>query len=248
LTLITNAELSMLCVTAAGLGVGHTALGPDHTLPFIALSRARQWGVRRTILVTVLCGIGHVAGSVLIGLVGIGLGLAVLEHEALDAWRGRVAGWLLLGTGLTYLAWGVHRAIRNRPHTHLHAHADGTVHRHEHVHDAEHVHVHDRIGADGGATRPSRPLTAWMLFIVLVLGPCKSLIPLLIVPASHGGPWTVAVVAAVFGAATILTMTTIVVAGCWLLPVDGLGRFSRFGHAAAGLVLSLCGVGVTLGL
>ena len=68
--------LTTLTITAASIGFLHTLLGPDHYLPFIAMSRARQWSPARTALVTVLCGVGHVAGSVLPGVIGIALGPA----------------------------------------------------------------------------------------------------------------------------------------------------------------------------
>ena len=56
-----------LTLTAAGLGVLHTVTGPDHYIPFIAMSRVGRWSVAKTLMVTLLCGLGHVAGSVLLG-------------------------------------------------------------------------------------------------------------------------------------------------------------------------------------
>ena len=128
--------------TAATIGVIHTLLGPDHYLPFVAMSRAGRWSLARTVTVTLLCGMGHVLGSVLVGLVGIALGAAVFSLESIEAARGQIAGWLLIGFGLAYTAWGLRRAYRDQPHAHVHVHADGTVHAHEHVHDTEHAHVH----------------------------------------------------------------------------------------------------------
>ena len=107
-------SLAILCGTAASIGLVHTLLGPDHYVPFIALARARRWSARRTLLVTLACGLGHVVGSVLIGFVGIGLGMAVLTLEDFEAGRGTLAGWLLLAFGLAYMAWGVRRAVRKR--------------------------------------------------------------------------------------------------------------------------------------
>ena len=51
----------------AAIALTHTLLGPDHYVPFIAIGRARGWSVRRTLVVTVLCGAAHVLSSVLIG-------------------------------------------------------------------------------------------------------------------------------------------------------------------------------------
>ena len=137
-----DGSILTLCGAAASIGVLHTVLGPDHYVPFVAMSRAGRWSLAQTLTVAVLCGIGHVLGSVVLGLIGIAVGVGVFELEHIERWRGDVAGWLLVAFGLVYFAWGVRRALRNRPHTHLHVHADGTLHAHEHVHQTEHLHVH----------------------------------------------------------------------------------------------------------
>ncbi|MDB4582328.1 hypothetical protein N9164_04185 [Draconibacterium sp.] len=62
---------NILILTAASLGFVHTVLGPDHYIPFIALSKARNWSLPKTLGVTALCGIGHVLGSIAIGLIGV---------------------------------------------------------------------------------------------------------------------------------------------------------------------------------
>ena len=84
---------------AVVIGLGHTILGPDHYVPFIAMARARSWSLARTLVITVLCGIGHVGSSVVIGALGIAVGWAVGSMEAFEGVRGGLAGWLLLGFG-----------------------------------------------------------------------------------------------------------------------------------------------------
>ena len=66
-----DAETALLVATAAGIALLHTLAGPDHYLPFIMMSRARQWPLRRSLLVTFLCGLGHVLSSVVLGAVGV---------------------------------------------------------------------------------------------------------------------------------------------------------------------------------
>jgi nickel/cobalt exporter len=136
-------ELLLLCGTAASLGFVHTLIGPDHYVPFVAMSRVGRWSLRKTLVITVLCGVGHVLSSVLIGLAGLALGVAVFQLERIEGWRGDLAGWLLVAFGLAYLFWGLKRAWRHQPHSHFHAHPDGTVHVHEHNHELEHLHAHD---------------------------------------------------------------------------------------------------------
>ena len=130
-----NAEIGLLVLTAVSIGSVHTLLGPDHYLPFVAMSAARGWSRRRTLWITALCGAGHVLGSVVIGAIGIGIGISVSRLEWFEGLRGDVAAWLLTGFGFAYMAWGLKKAWRSRPHSHHHAHADGTLHHHEHHHD-----------------------------------------------------------------------------------------------------------------
>jgi len=163
----TGSELGILAATAGSIGFIHTLTGPDHYLPFIVIGRARQWPLARTLGVTALCGLGHVLGSVALGLIGIGLGLAVGRIEIIEGIRGDLASWLLISFGIVYAAWGLRKAMRDRPHTHRHHHADGTEHDHHHSHHHEHSHVHDE-------TASRRSLTPWALFVIFVLGPCAN--------------------------------------------------------------------------
>lgn len=241
-------EMLLLCGTAATIGLVHTVLGPDHYLPFVAMSRIGRWPLRKTVLVTVLCGIGHVLSSVALGLIGIALGLAVFKLESIESWRGDVAGWLLLAFGLVYFVWGVRRAIRNRPHTHKHIHVDGTAHAHEHAHADEHVHVHKPSDAPGGEARTANTMTPWILFTIFVFGPCEPLIPILMYPAAKGRMVDVLLVTAIFGLTTLLTMTTIVVGASMGMASLSLGRLERYGHALAGFVVLACGAAIKAGL
>src|SRR5512139_3971333 len=120
-------SLTALISTAAFIGAFHTMAGPDHYVPFIAMARARGWSLARTLSITLACGVGHVAGSIVLGALGIALGWAVSGLEWFEGFRGDAAGWLLVGFGLAYMVWGIRNAIRNRPHAHWHPHADGDV-------------------------------------------------------------------------------------------------------------------------
>lgn len=231
--------LPMLLSLAAFIAVVHTVTGPDHYVPFVAMSRAGRWSLRRTMGVTVLCGVGHVLGSVLIGVVGMGAGYAVERLQWFEGVRGGLADWLMLGFGLAYLAWGLRRAAVNRPHTHVHAHADGTVHVHEHRHREEHVHVHLHATERDAGPRPS--LTPWVLFTIFIFGPCEPLIPILMVPAMQRSAWSAALVVSTFAVCTIATMALAVLAGYYGLRGVSFARWERYSHALAGLALAVCG-------
>ena len=228
-----DASLPILLSTAASIGLVHTLLGPDHYLPFVAMAKARQWSRVKAVTITILCGVGHVLGSVVLGLLGVALGWAVGSMEIVESFRGELAAWALIIFGLTYGTWGLWRAIRRKPHTHVHVHGNGIVHTHAHDHTAEHAHVHD------GPSRTT--ITPWVLFTIFVLGPCEPLIPILMIPATDHSWWALLLVVAVFGITTIGTMTVVATAlifGLDLVPVKGLERWS---HALAGLAIVLSG-------
>lgn len=231
-------DLTILLVAAASIGLFHTLFGPDHYLPFVVMARARRWSMAKTTWITVLCGVGHILGSVALGLVGIALGTAVKRLEAVESFRGNLAAWGLIAFGLVYFVWGLRRAFRRTPHAHHHAHGAGESHVHTHTHTAEHVHVH----ADAKANTTS--LTPWVLFTIFAFGPCEPLIPILMYPAAKSSILGVALVAGVFAVVTVLTMTTIVLVSSFGISFGRLGRFERYSHALAGAAICLSGLAV----
>ena len=239
-----------LVVTTAVIGVIHTAAGPDHYLPFIAMARIGRWSTSKLMWVTMLCGAGHVLSSAVIGLVGIAFGLGLDSLDRIESARGDLAGWLLVGFGMAYLLWGIRHAIRNHPHKHLHVHADGTVHCHPHVHQGEHLHLHPHAPEvnDDPSERAVESMTPWVLFTIFLFGPCEVLIPMVMYPAARGDLLGVAWVTALFGATTLATMTAIVVAAHRGIGQVQLGRWRRYDRALAGAVVLGCGVSVMAGL
>ena len=238
---VDESTLTYLLWLAVSIGFLHTVMGPDHYIPFIAMARAGQWSVPKTLAVTVACGVGHVLGSVVLGMIGVAVGLAVNGLEQFEATRGAIAGWLLLGFGLAYTAWGIRRAVRHRPHTHWHHDMHGVIRQHTHQHDGEHT--HEFAGRDRHSV-----MTTWVLFTIFVFGPCEPLIPILMYPAAERSWWAMCLIALVFAAATIGTMTTIVMAACLGLNRFPMPNLERYSHAAAGLALTACGLAIKLGL
>jgi nickel/cobalt transporter (NicO) family protein len=231
-------EMTYLLATAGMIGLFHTLLGPDHYLPFIVMAKARRWSTAKTAMVTIACGLGHVAGSVVLGMVGIAAGLALHVMELTESIRGQYAAWLLTAFGLVYCVWGVRRAIRNKPHTHHHAHAEGE-HTHHHTHHSDHAHPHDEH---------KQNLTPWILFTIFVFGPCEPLIPILMYPAAAESLWSVILVASVYALATIAAMLSVVMLATLGLNFLPTTRVQRYNHALAGAVIFLCGVAIHMGL
>lgn len=231
-----NSEILILTGTAAAIGLVHTVLGPDHYLPFIVMSRARKWSFSKTMLISFFCGLGHILSSVALGLIGIALGIAVSRLENVESFRGGAAAWLLIGFGFAYFIWGLHRAIRNRPHKHIHVHADGEKHEHLHAHEVEHSHVH--------AEKKRASLTPWILFTIFVFGPCEPLIPLVMYPAMKQNIPGLILVTVAFGLTTIVTMLTIIAISSWGVSFIRLGRLERYAHALAGAMIFISGLSV----
>src|SRR5678810_673966 len=96
-------EMQSLVITAISIACLHTLTGPDHYLPFIALSKARGWNLGKTIGWTITCGLGHVLSSVVLGLGGAALGWSLSKISRLENLRGGIAGWVMLLFGLLYM-------------------------------------------------------------------------------------------------------------------------------------------------
>jgi nickel/cobalt exporter len=233
---MSSREIVLLAGTAAVLGFVHTLLGPDHYLPFIVMSRARRWPLPKTLFISLLCGLGHVLSSVVIGLAGIALGVAVSRIKGVESWRGGLAAWLLIGFGFAYGVWGLWRAIKKKPHSHPHLHPEDGEHHHAHTHQGDHYHLHGR--------KNEASLTPWVLFTIFVFGPCEPLIPLIMYPAAQHSAGGVILVTAAFGLTTIGTMLGLIALSSWGLSFLPLGRLERYVHALAGAMIFISGLTV----
>jgi ABC-type nickel/cobalt efflux system permease component RcnA len=225
----------MILVTAASIGFLHTLLGPDHYIPFIVMAKAQKWSITKTVLITVLSGTGHILSSVVLGFIGIAFGVAINRFEVFESVRGDIAVWILITFGLIYMIWGIRRAIRNKPHEHIHLHSDGEAHDHEHTHNDEHLHVHEKSGKVVN-------LTPWILFTILVFGPCEPLIPILMYPAAKSNIVGLASVVVVFGICTIATMLALVLVSVYGISFIPGPRWERYSHAIAGTTIFICGI------
>ena len=231
-------DLSILLTAAASIAFFHTLFGPDHYLPFIVMARSGHWSLNKTMLITIFCGIGHVLSSVLLGLIGIALGIAVSKLEIIEGFRGNLAAWALIAFGFIYFVWGMKRAVRNEPHKHVHTHQDKITHSHIHVHDDGHCHVHE--------TSDKNNLTPWILFTIFVFGPCEPLIPLLMYPAAKNNLTALISVVIIFSSITISTMLAIVIISTLGINLIPLQRIERYLHAISGLAIFLSGMAIQL--
>ncbi|HOK25540.1 MAG TPA: sulfite exporter TauE/SafE family protein [Bacteroidales bacterium] len=228
-------SITILAVTAVSLGFFHTLMGPDHYLPFIVLSQAKKWSTKKTMLITFLCGLGHVLSSVVLGIIGIGIGISVNKLVSVESVRGNIAGWLFIAFGLVYTIISIRNLVRKKTHTHRHFHPGGLEHEHEHNHMKEHVHVHEEEIVSA---------TPWILFLIFVFGPCEPLIPLLMYPAAENNITGAIIVAILFSVVTIATMMSIVLVFKLGLTSINLKPLEKYNHVIAGAVILLSGVAI----
>ena len=193
-------ELVILIISAASIAFVHTLLGPDHYVPFIAMAKARGWSLPKTLRVVLLCGSGHLVGSVVLGILGIVAGIELTRLEWVESQRGELAAWALCIVGALYCVWGIRHAYRQRPQIDAgwHSHGDGS-HYHEHLHAGD-------THSEPAEAPPSGSLTPWAIFVVFVLGPCEPLIPLLMFPAATQSVSGIFWVTGVFAVVTVTTM------------------------------------------
>ncbi len=226
---------------AASIAFVHTLLGPDHYLPFVAVGKARGWSLPKTGLITLMCGVGHSIGSILLGFIGVYASGYVTGLLNIESVRGDVAAWALLCFGILYAAWGIRKSFSARSHDHWHTHADGVRHTHNHNHQSDHAHVHAEKAAQKFSMKIFAP---WALFIIFILGPCEPLIPLMMVPAAAGNYMGVAMTVGIFTAVTITTMLSVVMLSSWGLKSVSTNGLQKYSHAFAGGTISLCAVGM----
>ena len=227
---------TVLLLTAVSIAVFHTAIGVDHYIPFVAMSKANKWNFLQTMVIVCICGIGHVLSSVILGICGILLGSQISLLVGIEDFRGEIAVWFLIAFGAIYMLWGIRKAVKNKPHKHILSGGGEIWHNHNKDHDEESVDDHSK------KIRVSRSF--WPLFILFVLGPCEPLIPLLMYPSLDTGIMSVIMVALVFSVCTIATMlfcTAIILKGVNMLPMKKIERYS---HSLAGFAVLVCGLSI----
>ena len=230
-----NDSITLLSVTAISIAFFHTILGPDHYLPFIVLSEAKKWTLRKTMFITFICGLGHVLSSVVLGLVGIAVGISLNRLVDTESFRGNIAAWLFIAFGLVYMIISIRNLIRDKKHSHAHFHPGGEKHAHEHNHHREHLHVHEK---DVVKTTP------WILFLIFIFGPCEPLIPILMYPAAQSNIGGAVMVSLLFSAVTIATMMSVVLVFKLGFSKINLKPVEKYSNVIAGAVIFFSGIAI----
>ncbi len=227
-----QSEIEVLMIAAVTVACLHTVTGPDHYLPFIALSKSRGWSFSRTIFWTIVCGCGHVWSSVLLGLGGAAIGWSLSKVSWFENVRGGIAGWALAGFGIVYGIWGLFKAKR------------GTLHKHFDVYDDGSVYVYDHKHGQAVAPKERHVVTPWVMFLIFVLGPCEPMIPLLYFPAAKNSVAGMVLLIIVYTIFTLTAMLLMVICGYYGFAFVKTEKLEKYVHALGGLTIFICGAGM----
>jgi ABC-type nickel/cobalt efflux system permease component RcnA len=217
-------------VAATGFTVAffHAAI-PTHWLPFVLVSRARHWGRAKTLAVTALAGLGHVALTSLLGLAIAWFGFQLEEKVGWFPW---LAGGLLLAFAAFYF-W------RQWTGTGIcHHHTPGSEHHaDEHCgEEREQSHWQEELKSSPLVSAKAGEWTAVSgLFVMLTLSPCEGFLPVYFSGVQFGWKGFV-VLSVILAVATLAGMTLFT----WLALV-GFERFrlKTFERYEAGLLGAL---------
>lgn len=223
--------LTTIAATGFTVAFFHAAI-PTHWLPFVLVARARGWGRSKTLAVTALAGLGHVA---LTSLLGLGIAWFGFRLEEKVEWFSRLAGGLLLAFAAYYF-W------RQWSGTGIcHHHAPGSPHHaNEHCGDEkEQSHWQEELK---GSPIVSSQAGEWAaisgLFVMLTLSPCEGFLPVYLSGVQFGWKGFV-VLSVILAVATLAGMTLFT----WLALL-GFDRFrlKKFERIEAGLLGGLFAV------
>lgn len=230
---MTDTTIQALLWAAVSIGFLHTIIGVDHYLPFVVIGKARGWSISRTLLLVFVCGLGHILSSVMLGVFGILMGIALGRLTWLESIRGSFAAWSLITFGFVYALWSVFRIRQGKHHAHLSAPLESSSSSSQVL----------SIPPDEKQEQANK-LTRWTFFVIFVFGPCEALIPLLMVPAySHNG-WIVFCVTVLFGLATLATMLIAVSIGYMGSRLFSFRFLHHYADPIAGLAIASSGLAI----
>lgn len=224
-------EFQLLLITAISIACLHTLAGPDHYVPFIALSKSRAWTIRKTIFWTTICGVGHVLSSVVLGLAGAAIGFSLNQIGWIESARGSLAGWMIIIFGMIYCLYGIYLYQKNRLHKHFESSGDQ-------------LYVYEHREEEVPSMKERHPVTPWVMFLIFVLGPCEPMIPLLFYPAAQNDPFNLVVLVIVYTIFTLLIMLGVVLLGYYGFEFIKSHKTERLLPLLSGVTILVCGIGM----
>jgi len=212
-------SLIILLFSTFMVGCIHTLIGPDHYLPFIALSRSRNWSLKKTVSITTVCGLGHILSGLILGVAAVSIGSILTQLEFIETVRGEIAAWSLTAFGFIYCIWGIKKAAGRKTHGHSH----------------------------DSSKRETTPWILFLIFIFGPCEPLIPLIiyPALSNTIFH----TILVVLIFGLSTLLVMLTVVIFSSFSLKKLLGFPFIERYGNAVAGGIIGSCGLAMSfLGL
>lgn len=232
-----NDMLITIAITGFSVAFFHAAL-PTHWLPFVLAGRGQGWGQKKTLVITALASLGHVALTVLLGALVVFLGIQT------ESWTGHVfpyvAGTVLILFGLYYL-WRQRKGLGGHHHWHVGGACCNDHHDHGHAHDHAHEkhehHVHDI------QTGRSDKAVILGLMALLTFSPCEGFLPVYLSGIGYewGGFVMLSLILAIATMAGMVFFTWITMTGLAQVQLQTLEKYE------AGLLgVLLCVLGILI--
>ncbi|WP_236609415.1 hypothetical protein [Acidithiobacillus caldus] len=227
-----SSTLLLLLLAAFLVALFHAIL-PDHWMPIAMLARTQRWPMRRALRVAAWAGFGHIAGSLILGVILLALGYGLERNFAHFArYQDEILGGILLITGAGLLLW---QMIRGAPHPHPHPHD------HDHDHDHDH-HGHDHTG------HASLGRSWWTLMVAgVAASPDGAFVPVLIA-ALPLGTLAITAVLLTYSLATLVLILLLVWLATWLGLRWRWAWLDRNGERLSPLILMILGLVLVVGL
>jgi len=213
---------SMLLIGGAFAAAAVHSLIPDHWLPFVLVAQARGWRLRRAVLVALVGGLAHLASTVVVGLVAVGVSTEA-SHQV-----GEKATWVVslvvICLGLYFTYQGARRAF--------HPENAGSCWEPR----CSCGGIHPVVEEGGKKDRSDLALGALLGF-----RPCPEAIPIFLLAGTQGAfSSTLAVGAYALGA----VMALVVAVGLSMLGISRLqsGFVVRYGQLIAGVIILAMGL------
>lgn len=224
-------SLLLIIITLSCL---HIFSGPNHYLPFIALSKSRDWNFSKTMVWTIICSLGHIGGSVIISFIVIALGWGASKTKWLEGIRGDITGWLLLSLGLIYAIYSIIYFKKNKAHKHFDVSNSGNIYVYEHKHGYSSSYTQKNI------------VTPWVMFLLFTLAPNEPMIPLLSVLGINHNVWSVILFVLIYIITTIAATIIMVLLGYYGFSFFKTDKLEKYLHVISGVILVICGAGMVL--
>ena len=223
-----SAVLTTVAATGFSVAFFHAAI-PTHWLPFVLVSRERGWTRGKTLAVTLLAGLGHVALTSLLGLAIAWFGFQL--EEKMEAFP-----WVAAGTLFAFALFYGWRQVRGQGICHHHP-PGGHHHASEHCHEEKEVsHWQEELKDSPLVSGRAGEWAAISgLFVMLTLSPCEASLGIYLSAVQFG--WRgFFVLSAILAIATLAGMTLFT----WLalLGFDRV-RLKRFERYEAGLLAAV---------